>query len=101
MTPRRVRFTATARGHVRRERAWWLEHRVHTEVFAAELEQALRIVAALPGAGTTYLDAGVLGLRRIFLRKSACHVYYTFDEHAVVVRAVWGSRRERGPQLNP
>ena len=99
MTPRGVRFTATARGHVQREKAWWLENRVHPAIFATELEQALRIAAALPGAGTAYPDAGVTGLRRIFLRKTACHLYYTFDEHTVIVRALWGARRERGPRF--
>jgi len=24
-------------------------------------------------------------------------VYYTFDDHEVIVRAFWGARRERGP----
>jgi plasmid stabilization system protein ParE len=99
VTPRPVRFTATARGHVQREKAWWLQNRVQSEIFATELEQALRMAAALPGAGTTYPDAGVPGLRRIFLRKTACHIYDTFDEHTVIVRAVWGARRERGPRF--
>ena len=30
-----------------------------------------------------------------------CHLYYTFDEHEVVVRAVWGARRRRDPSLKP
>ena len=51
-----------------REKVWWLENRIHTEIFAAELAEALRIVAFLPGAGTSYSDAGVAGLRRIYLR---------------------------------
>jgi hypothetical protein len=51
---RRVRFTSTARSHVRREKLWWLENRTHTEIFAAEFEEALRILAVLPGAGTSY-----------------------------------------------
>ena len=38
MTQRSVRFTTTAQRHVEREKAWWLENRIHTEVFAAELE---------------------------------------------------------------
>lgn len=46
-----------------------------TDIFAAELEHAIRIVAALPAAGTAYPDAGMPGLRRIFLRKVACHLY--------------------------
>ena len=100
MTPRRVRFTATARKHVQREKQWWLENRVHTDVFAAELEHAVRVVASLPGAGTAYTQAGVVGLRRIYLRKVGCHLYYTFDEQDVIIRALWGARRRRGPRLN-
>jgi hypothetical protein len=46
---RLIRFTATAQEHVRRENAWWLANRDNTGVFAEELEQALKIVATLPG----------------------------------------------------
>jgi plasmid stabilization system protein ParE len=99
--PCHVRFTATAQEHVRREKNWWLENRIHTEIFAAELEEALRIVAALPGAGTLYLYPDVPGLRRVYLRKVVCHLYYTFDEHEVIVRALWGARRDRGPLIEP
>jgi len=101
LTPRRVRFTATARGHVRREKQWWLENRNHQAVFVTEFEQALRVVALLPGAGTSYPQAGVPGLRRIYVPKVACHFYYTFDDNHVIVRAFWGARRRRGPRLNP
>jgi hypothetical protein len=71
-----VRFTATARRHVQRERQWWLENRAHIDVFVGELEQALRVLALLPGAGTSYPQAGVTGLRRIYVPKVAlnCHL---------------------------
>lgn len=101
MKQRRVRFTATAQRHVRCEEDWWLENRIHVEVFATELEAALRIVAVLPGVGALYAEAGVAGLRRLYLPKVACHPYYTFDEHEVLVRALWGARRRRGPQIQP
>jgi hypothetical protein len=52
---RRVRFTATARAHIDRERQWWLQHRDHPEIFAAELEQAVNVLAVLPGAGNPSL----------------------------------------------
>jgi plasmid stabilization system protein ParE len=84
VTSRRVRFTATAQEHVGREKAWWLENRNHTEIFATELEEALKILALLPGAGTPYIPAGVVGLRRIYLRKVGCHIYYTFDQQEVI-----------------
>lgn len=99
MTPRRVRFTATAQRHVDRERRWWLKHRVHVDVFADEFEQALKVLALLPGAGSVYAQAGVPNLRRVYVPKVACHLYYTFDEVEVIVRAFWGARRGHGPRL--
>ena len=100
MKQRRVRFTATAQRHVRREKLWWIENRIHTEVFATEFEEALRILAVLPGAGTAYPQADIAGLRRIYLQKIACHLYYTFDDQEVIVRALWGARLGRGPFTN-
>jgi plasmid stabilization system protein ParE len=96
---RRVRFTATAGQHLDLERTWWLENRDHQELFATELESAVKILALLPGAGTPYLRTGLLGLRRLYLRKIACHIYYTFNDDEVIVRALWGARRERGPMI--
>ena len=86
---------------MQREKAWWLRHRIHTEIFAAELEAGLRLLALLPGAGTLYTKAPVPGLRRWYLPKIGCHVYYTFDENEVIVRALWGARRRRGVQIEP
>jgi plasmid stabilization system protein ParE len=96
---RRIRFTATAQGHVRREMAWWVANRDHADVFAEELEQAIKIVAMLPGAGTPYAPSPVPGVRRVYLRRIAAHLYYTFDEGEVIIRALWGARREHGPRL--
>ena len=99
MKERRVRFTATARRHVDRERTWWLENRDYQALFATELEAALRILALLPGAGASYPQADVAGLRRLYLEKLASHLYYTFNDEEVAIRALWGARRERGPRL--
>jgi plasmid stabilization system protein ParE len=99
LTDRRVLFTTTAREHVGREQQWWLENRDDRELFALELEEAVALVARLPGAGTSYPDAGVQGLRRLYLQKIGCHLYYTHNDNEVIVRALWGARRERGPAL--
>jgi plasmid stabilization system protein ParE len=96
---RRVRFTATSQGHVDRERAWWLENRDYRDLFATELEAATRLIAVFPGAGTPYASARVAGLRRLYLDKLGCHLYYTLDDNDVIVHAFWGARRERGPTL--
>jgi plasmid stabilization system protein ParE len=98
LKPRRVRFTETANHHVDRERAWWLENRDHEALFAAELDKAIEILALLPGAGTLYPQTVEPDLRRLYLRKLGCHLYYTFDAEDVI-RALRGARRERGPTL--
>lgn len=97
MSPRRVRFTDTARDHVSFERTWWLQNRDHQALFATALTRAIEILATLPGAGNLYPGTGTDGLRRLFVRKLNCHLYYTFDDEEVIVRALWGARRERGP----
>lgn len=62
-------------------------------------EKALKIIAALPGVETLYAPSPVSGVRRVYLRRIDAHLYYTFDDARVIVRALWGARRERGPQL--
>ena len=70
MTPRRVRFTTTAQERVKREKAWWIENRTHIDIFATEIEQALKILGILPGAGTPYIHADVAGLCRLTSARS-------------------------------
>jgi hypothetical protein len=100
LTKRAVRFTATAHGHVEREKAWWVRHRDYVGVFAQELERAIEVLAVLPGAGTVYAGSPVAGVRRLYLRGVDLHLYYTFDQDEVIVRAVWGARRGLGPDLS-
>ena len=56
-------------------------------------------MAIVPGAGTPYPQAGITGVRRLYIRKLTSHLYYTFDDRGVIVRALWGARRRRGPRL--
>ncbi len=99
MNERRVRFTETADRHVKDAHAWWLTNRDDQELFASEIEDALQLLALMPGLGTPYDYAPILHLRRFYLPKLTCHLYYTFDDDEVVVRALWGARREHGPQF--
>jgi hypothetical protein len=94
---RRVRFTATAEAHVEHEHTWWRENRDYHELFRAELDLAIQLVAILPGTGSAYTLADTPGLRRLYLSRIGCHLYYTFDDDEVIVRALWGARREHGP----
>jgi hypothetical protein len=54
-------------------------------VFGEALEQAIKIVAMLPIAGTPYVQSPVPGVRRVYPRKAAAHrYYYPFDEDEVI-----------------
>ena len=99
MSGRRVRLTAIAEQHIENKRAWWRKNRNSQEIFELELEQALAKISILPGTGTDYPLPGISGLRRIYLRKIDCHLYYSADARGIVVQALWGARRERGPNL--
>lgn len=68
-------------------------------MFTTELESAVRLLGLLPGAGALYPHTNVADLRRLYLRKLDCHLYYTFNDNEVIIRALWGARRERGPVL--
>ena len=97
MKDRRVRFTATAEQHFENERAWWRKNRDNHEVFEIVLEQTLVRIAAHPHSAPLCRRPIVKGLRRSYVPKIACHLYYTADERTVTVRALWGARRRRGP----
>jgi len=55
------------------------------------------VIATLPGMSSSY--DRVPGMRRVFVERLGVHVYFTFDDDTVIVRAVWGARRRRGPRL--
>ena len=99
MNGRRVRLTAIAEHHIENKRAWWRKNRDNQEVLELELEQGLAQISTLPGAGSTYPLAHIPGLRKIYLRRIDCHLYYSADEQTVTVQALWGARRGRAPFL--
>ena len=73
--------------------------RDYQELFSSELHEAIKLLGTLPRAGTPYAKTPVPGVRRMYIRTLGCHLYYTFNETEVVVRAFWPARRERGPHL--
>ena len=99
MKPRRVRFTAAAQQQLDIERTWWIKNRDQRELFATELERSLAILATHPRVGRKQRSIRFKRLRRALLRKTLCYIYYTVHADAVVIRAVWGARRKRGPRI--
>jgi len=96
---RRVRFTATAREHVRLLKQWWQENSARPEILSNDLEEATKLLSAVPGIGSPYPNAAISGLRRFYLERLTSHLYYTYDERELVVRALWHARRGAGPDF--
>ena len=80
--------------------AWWRENREKApDLFAQELELALRTIGSAPTAGKLYPhpDAEV---RRIVMRATRHHVYYIERGDHLLVVAVWGAVKGSGPDLS-
>ncbi len=70
-------------------------------LFTAELARTLRLIGDTPGLGVSWPTSRRPDLRRIFMKQSGYHVYFTVDvqSHVIDVLAIWGSARGRGPAL--
>lgn len=98
----KLRITPRAESQARGRRAWWVEHRpAAPNLFDEELERALRLICETPEAGVPWRTARQPELRRLLMPRTHHHVYFYVDrsEPAVVILAVWGAARGRGPKL--
>lgn len=59
------------------------------------------LLCATPNTGSMYTVLDGLPVRRVLLRKTKTHVYYSVDDDAELVKvlAVWGAPKGRGPKL--
>lgn len=100
MTRRIVRFTITALQQVRRLDDWWREHSARPEIFYHDLSEAIDMLSMLPAIGTPYRSSPLSGVRRLYLSRLTSHLYYTYDEREVIIRALWHARLGSGPDLH-
>lgn len=65
---------------------------------AAYAERRLR---AKPTLGLIYVEHKSGVVRRVLLTKTSHHLYYRYnpDREELIVLAVWGAPKERGPKL--
>lgn len=78
---------------------WWLENRDKApSLFHDELERALALIAESPSVGVPWPSPGS-AVRRVLLRKTRKHVYYTETNDSVSVVALWGA--SKGDEPNP
>ena len=99
-----MKFTITPRAWLQVERArnWWEANRDKSPaLFAQELAEAQRHLTTLPESGELWRIRRRRTIRRWLLKKTAQHLYYVYspEREEVLVLALWGARRGRGPKL--
>jgi plasmid stabilization system protein ParE len=103
VTPFQVVVTETADRHLKTAHAWWTANRHDVPLlFTEEIEAAFERISQAPYSGALYSQRNAPSdVRRVLLRRTRYHVYYTCDPEAgrAVVRAVWHATRGRGPRL--
>ncbi len=96
-----LRLTPQALADAKAIKTWWHQNRSAVpDAFEQELNTALERILRTPGLGNIYEqgDLAVL-VRRVLLSKTKNHVYYAIEGSDVVVLAIWGAPRGRGPRL--
>jgi len=94
----KVELSAEAQAQVDRIDAWWRENRqAAADLFAEEMEQALRTLAETPAVAVRYGPKP--SVRRLLLRRTHHHLYVIEESARVYVVAVWSAYRGRGPRL--
>ncbi len=102
MIPYSIHFTAIAERHLRAISEWWQANRPKAPgLFAQELTDAVQQLADAPHSGTPYDVPRPAGTRRLLLRRTGYHVYFTVDDGRALVRirAIWHTARGRPPRL--
>jgi plasmid stabilization system protein ParE len=95
-----VRISKRARRDIERIQAWWAANRpAAPALFLDELARAERLLRDDPGFGLVYAAHDSRIVRRVLLVRTMHHLYYRFNRDQLVVLAVWGAPRARGPKL--
>jgi plasmid stabilization system protein ParE len=97
----RLRLVRRALADAKRRKTWWQRNRPDaTHLFEQELGATLERIAASPGIGQRVERRdGDVWVRRWLMPKTHNHVYYAIEGTEIVVLAIWGAPRGRGPKL--
>lgn len=95
-----LRLARRALADAKRKKTWWQRNRDSAELFEIELAAILERIAATPALGQRVEQrSGSVWVRRWLMPKTGNHVYYAIEANEIVVLAVWGAARGRGPKL--
>lgn len=96
----RVAISARAAAQIRAADTWWAEYRPAVpDAVAADLAEAVALLAQQPGIGARYEGSRVPGVRRLFLNRVGYFIYYQADAASLNVLAFWHASREHPPVL--
>ena len=95
----RLRLTPRALREAKRLKSWWVNNRDEEDLFDEELRDTLDQLLAAPTIGTSYPSRFNISVRRVLMKKTNNHVYFTVNDDELVILSVWGSPRKRGPKL--
>jgi plasmid stabilization system protein ParE len=77
---------------------WWRKNRPSSpDLFVAELEGMLAVVALMPSLGVPARSERARDVRRVLLNKTKYHVYYRVRLGTLAVLSVWHAARGQGP----
>jgi len=80
--------------------SWWRENRpASPDLFTEELASGFDLLRGAPGIGRRYRHPDVPNVRRLLLRSTRFHIYYTVRDDAIFVLALWSALRGTGPDL--
>ncbi len=91
-----------ARRQIEKMQAWWVANRQDAPMLLLdELAEAERQLRAKPMMGTLYSPHESGDVLKILLTRTNNNLYYRYraDRDELIVLALWGAPRERGPKL--
>jgi len=96
----KFRFSPRAASEAEKKGDWWRANRPSSpDLFDEELAGTIDRVTQAPDEGAIYPSGHDVIVRRVLMPKTKNHVYYTVHEGGIVILAVWGGARRRGPKL--
>jgi plasmid stabilization system protein ParE len=97
----KIRVSGRARREADRHDAWWRANRPGApDLLIRELLHVLELLGENSNLGALYDATRFDGpVRRILMKKTQRHVYHGLLGDEVIILAVWGARRRRGPKL--
>lgn len=98
----KVELSKRAWRSIEKIQAWWVENRpAAPTLFLDELAEVEEVLRTTPEAGAVYATHRSGVVRRLTMPKTRHQLYYryTHESRRLIVLAVWGAPRERGPLL--